>query len=78
VTINHVIARVSIVMDAPDDPIRPAQQEPVAVLDQCIVEHAGAVTIREMDVLQDTMGLRCGQCRRVFDLRIVTCESRQK
>lgn len=78
VAVDQVIARVSIVMDAPDDPVRPAHEEPAAVLGRCIVEHAGAVTIREMDVLQDTMGLRCGQCRRVFDLHIASCESRQK
>ncbi|HEX2056290.1 MAG TPA: hypothetical protein VHF07_07340 [Nitrospiraceae bacterium] len=78
VTLNQVIARVSIVMDAPDDPVQPLRDEPAAVLDRCIVDHAGAVTIREMDVLQDYMGLRCGQCRRVFDLHIASCESRQK
>jgi Ethanolamine utilization protein EutJ (predicted chaperonin) len=78
VSVNHVVARVSIVMDAPDDPVQPARDDPAAVLDRCIVEHAGAVTIRELDVLQDSMGLRCGQCRRVFDLRIASCESRQK
>ena len=39
-------------MDAPDDPVQPARDEPVAVLNRCIVEHAGAVSIREMDVLQ--------------------------
>lgn len=78
VTLNRVIARVSIVMDAPDDPIRATQEEPIVVLDRCIVEHAGAVTIRELDVLRDSMGLRCGQCRRVFDVQIASCESRQK
>ena len=78
VTVNEVIARVSIVMDAPDDPVRPTGDEAPIVLDRCIVEHAGSVSIREMDVLQDTMGLRCAQCRRVFDLRIASCETRQK
>jgi hypothetical protein len=56
----------------------PAREKPAAVLNRCIVEHAGAVSIREMDVLEDSMGLRCGQCRRVFDLHIAACESRQK
>jgi hypothetical protein len=78
VTINQVIARVSIAMDAPNDPAQPARDEAVEVLDRCIVEHAGAVSIREMDVLQDAMGLRCAQCRRLFDLRIAACETRQK
>jgi hypothetical protein len=78
INVKQVIARVSIVMDAPGDPVQSAPDEPAKVLDHCIVEHAGAVSIREMDVLEDLMGLRCGQCRRVFDLQIESCETRQK
>jgi Ethanolamine utilization protein EutJ (predicted chaperonin) len=78
VMINSIVARVSIVMDAPDSPVRTTGDEAPLVLDHCIVEHAGAVSIREMNVLHDTMGLRCAQCRRVFDLRIASCETRQK
>jgi hypothetical protein len=73
-----VTARVSVVTDAPDDPVRPVVEEAVAALDRCIVEHEGAVTIRELNVLDEAMGLRCAQCRRVFDLHIASCESRQK
>jgi hypothetical protein len=78
IEVDNVTARVSVVTDAPDDPVRPVVDEAVAALDRCIVEHAGAVTIRELNVLGEAMGLRCAQCRRVFDLHIASCESRQK
>lgn len=78
VTVDHVAARVAIVLDAPNDPVRPTLDEGAAALNQCIVEHAGAVSIRELDVLRESMGMRCAQCRRIFDLHIAACETRQK
>ena len=37
-----------------------------------------AYAIRELDVIQDRLGLRCATCRRVFDLHTVTFETSQK
>jgi hypothetical protein len=78
VTIDSVMARLSIAMDAPDPSARPSREAAAGMLATCIVEHTGAVLIRELDVIQDRLGLRCATCRRVFDLHTVTFETRQK
>jgi hypothetical protein len=78
VTIDSVVARLSIAMDAPDPSGPPSPQAAAEILATCIGEHTGAVTIREMDVIQDRLGLRCATCRRIFDLHTVGFETRQK
>lgn len=78
VTVDSVVTRVSIAMDAPDPSAPPSPEAAAGILATCIGEHTGAVTIRELDVIQDRLGLRCATCRRVFDLHAVTFETRQK
>lgn len=78
VTIDSIVVRVSIAMDAPDASSPPPPEAAAGILTACIGEHTGAVTIRELDVIQDHLGLRCATCRRVFDLHTVTFETRQK
>ena len=78
VTVDSVVTRVSIAMDAPDPSAPPSPEAAAGILATCIGEHTGAVTIRELDVIQDRLGLRCATCLRVFDLHTVTFETRQK
>ncbi len=47
-------------------------------LESCLGAHPVSVTIRELDVIRDTVGLRCGECRRMFDMQVSTFESLQK
>ena len=47
-------------------------------LEDCLRAHPVSVTIRELDVIRDTVGLRCGECRRIFDMQVSTFESHQK
>ncbi|MBA3753278.1 MAG: hypothetical protein H0X01_03905, partial [Nitrospira sp.] len=48
------------------------------LLAACLQAHPVAVTIRELDVIRDNVGLRCAECRRMFDLQVSTFESHQK
>jgi hypothetical protein len=34
----------------------------------CMVSHPRAVRVRDMDVVNDHVGLRCADCRRLYDL----------
>lgn len=48
------------------------------LLQTCLSAHAMALAIREMDVLNDWLGLRCAECRRLFDLDVSTFETRER
>ncbi|HMS86010.1 MAG TPA: hypothetical protein PKD12_20410 [Nitrospira sp.] len=47
-------------------------------LKACAAAHAASVTLREMDVFQDLVRLRCADCRRLYDLTVSGFETRQK
>ena len=48
------------------------------LLAACVSPHGIALGIREMDVLNDWLGLRCAECRRLFDLDVATFETRER
>jgi len=62
---------------------RPSEEglcvEPQAAghLAACVGTHAVSVRVREMDVMQDFVGLRCEACRRLYDLDVAGFESRE-
>ena len=47
-------------------------------LKACVSSHPAALSLREMDVFQDLVRLRCADCRRLYDLAVSTFETRQK
>ena len=47
-------------------------------LKACVSSHPAALSLREMDVFQDQVLLRCADCRRLYDLAVATFETRQK
>ncbi|MBH0207535.1 MAG: hypothetical protein A4C66_01110 [Nitrospira sp. HN-bin3] len=47
-------------------------------LKACVASHAASLTLREMDVFQDLVRLRCADCRRLYDMTILAFETRQK
>jgi hypothetical protein len=49
-----------------------------ALLKACISTHHASLTLREMDVFQDLVRLRCADCRRLYELTVSTFETRQK
>jgi hypothetical protein len=75
---QQVVARVAAVPLGGE--VISAKALPTAkeLLTTCIQTHPEAVTIRELDVIRDNVGLRCGECRRMYDLQVSTFESHQK
>jgi hypothetical protein len=47
-------------------------------LKTCLGTHAPALSVREMDVFQDAVWLRCAECRAQFDLAVSQFETHQK
>src|SRR5262245_42940170 len=47
-------------------------------LEDCLAAHALALSVREMDVVNDWVGLRCAECRRLYDLNVAAFETLQR
>ena len=48
------------------------------LLSACIMTHRLAITLREMDVFQDLVLLRCADCRRHYTVQVSAFETHQK
>jgi len=59
--------------DAPHD-----EGDGEALLKACVSTHHASLTLREMDVFQDLVLLRCADCRRQYELMVAAFETRQK
>jgi hypothetical protein len=55
-----------------------AQPDALVALKTCMSTHAPALSVREMDVFQDAVWLRCAECRAQFDLAVSQFETHQK
>jgi hypothetical protein len=55
-----------------------AQPDGLVALKICMGTHAPALSVREMDVFQDAVWLRCAECRAQFDLAVSHFETHQK
>ena len=75
---EQVVARVAAVPLGGEVISAKAMPTAKELLASCIHTHPEAVTIRELDVIRDNVGLRCSECRRMFDLQVSTFESHQK
>ena len=75
--LRAIIARSSALADSSELPVDPAQSSSSEILAHCLTVHTTSVTIRAMDVVQDLVGLRCRECRRLFDLEITSFETHQ-
>ncbi|MCP9453493.1 MAG: hypothetical protein NNA23_12515 [Nitrospira sp.] len=47
------------------------------LLADCVRAHQHSVVLREMDVFQDLVVLRCGMCRRHYTLQVASFETHQ-
>jgi len=55
-----------------------SQPDGLVALKSCVGTHAPALSVREMDVFQDAVWLRCAECRAQFDLTVSQFETHQK
>lgn len=49
-----------------------------ALLSACLMTHRTSLTVREMDVFQDVVLLRCADCRRHYGLHVSAFETHQR
>ncbi len=56
----------------------PAQPDGLVGLKVCLGAHAPALSLREMDVFQDAVWVRCAECRAQYDLTVSQFETHQK
>jgi hypothetical protein len=56
----------------------PAQPDGLAALKTCMGTHAPALSLREMDVFQDAVWVRCAECRAQYDLTVSQFETHHK
>jgi hypothetical protein len=77
VTADAVTRKASVVESSSPES-GPAQPDGLVALKTCLGTHAPALSVREMDVFQDAVWLRCAECRAQFDLAISHFETHQK
>jgi hypothetical protein len=77
VTSGAIIRQVAT-GDSSSPKLDPAQQDGLVALKTCLSTHASALSVREMDVFQDALWLRCAECRAQYDLTVSQFETHQK
>ena len=77
-TLRAVVLRVSAVRAADGTAAAGTDRPAAAHLEKCAAEHLGALSVRALDVVREEAGLRCGECRKMFDLDIVSVETHQR
>ena len=77
-TLRAVVLRVSAVR-AVDDAGGGRDGRPASAhLEECAAAHSAAIGVRVMDVVREEAGLRCGECRKMYDLEVVSIETHQR
>ena len=76
VTAGAITRRASPVDSSPGSGL--ARAEGLSALKNCLGAHALALSVREMDVFQDALWIRCAECRAQFDLSVSQFETHQK
>jgi hypothetical protein len=80
----HHLAAPTVVSKGPSaqrtDEVDPCRDESSGLefLKVCVATHLASLSLREMDVFQDLVRLRCSDCRRLYELSVATFETRQK
>ena len=77
VSTGAITRQLSTGNSSPPEP-EPAQPDGLMALKTCLVTHASALSVREMDVFQDAVWVRCAECRAQYDLTVSQFETHQK
>lgn len=75
---THSVARYVSTGDASPPEPDTTQPDGLVTLKSCLSAHAPALSLREMDVFQDTVWVRCAKCRAQYDLTVSQFETHQK
>jgi hypothetical protein len=72
------ITRKASAVDSSLSESGPAQPDGLVALKTCLGAHTPALSVREMDVFQDALWIRCAECRAQYDLAVSQFETHQK
>ena len=78
--LSHRLTIQSLTTHLPgqDQPMEHQERGAFEYLMACIEAHRTALGISVMDVVGDAAGLRCAECRRVFELNVSKFETHQR
>jgi hypothetical protein len=79
----HYVTLGSVVLDPSGASEEPARAEDLSGtartrLARCLESHAAALSLREMDVFEDLVVIRCAECRRQYTVAVTAFETHQK
>lgn len=77
-TLGNVVSRISSVHGTDGGGQTLTGVSDAELLKACATTHQSAVTLRDMDVFQDLVLLRCSDCRRQYELTVAAFETHQK
>lgn len=77
-TLRAVALRVSAVRAVEDEAGTRDDRPASTHLEECAAAHPAAIGVRAMDVVREEAGLRCGECRKMYDVEIVSVETHQR
>lgn len=76
--IASVTSKVSSAQQMPETDVSRSELPGEELLKACVFTHQTSLTLREMDVFQDLVLLRCADCRRLYELTVESFETRHK
>lgn len=77
-TASTITSKVSAALSIGEGQAALGESSGEELLKACVSVHRTAVTLREMDVFQDAVLLRCADCRRQYELTISVFETHHK
>ncbi len=77
-TLRALALRISAVHAVEDAAPAGTDRPAAAHLEDCAAAHPAALAVRAMDVVRETAGLRCGECRKLYELDVTTFETHQR
>lgn len=75
---TDAVTRLDATGDSTSPVIDPAQPDGLMALKNCMGTHVSALSVREMDVFEDALWVRCAECRAQYDLTVSQFETHQK
>ncbi len=77
-TVVTVSSKEPLASRRAEEDARKDEQHGEALLKTCLSTHHTSLTLREMDVFQELVLLRCADCRRLYELTVSAFETRHK
>jgi hypothetical protein len=78
--LSHRLTLQSLATHLPgqDQPMEQHEHAGLAHLMACVEAHRAALGIYVMDVVRDAAGIRCAECRRIFEIAVSKFETHQR